>query len=66
MRLVDFVKDPVEENPMESWDGVEGLIRNGVENRFGKGTREFLREADRRQNHWKKDIPSRYGLRLKD
>jgi len=66
VRVVDFVTDPVEEKPMESWDGVEGLIRKGAENRFGKGTTEFLREADRRQKHWKKDIPRRYGLKLKD
>ena len=66
MRLVNFIKDPVEEHPMVSWDGVEGLIKNGVEKRFGKGTAEFLREADVRQKFWRKDLPRRYGLKLKD
>lgn len=34
VHLVDYVKDPVEENPLESWNGVEGLISMGAESIF--------------------------------
>lgn len=62
MRLVDYIADPMELNPMESWGGVEALIADGVEDRFGDGTKDFLREAYTRQEYMKTEIFRRYGL----
>ena len=62
MRLVDYVVDPLELGPWESWGGVEDLISRGVAERFGEGTIEFLREADKRQEHMKKEVIRRYGM----
>jgi hypothetical protein len=64
VRLIDFVKDPEEDNAMESWDGVEGLIKDGVEDRFGEGASAFLLEAYERQKVMKSEIPRRYGVKL--
>jgi hypothetical protein len=61
---VDFVKDPVEEYPMESKDGIEGLIKAGAEKRFGPGTTEFLREAHERQEYFKTELARRYAIPL--
>ena len=54
--------DPLELDRKESWNGVEGLILDGVEDRFGVGTTEFLREADKRQQYMKEELLRRYGL----
>jgi hypothetical protein len=63
VRLVDYVGDPAEEKPMESWGGVEGLILNGAEDTFGPGTEQFLRDAYHRQSHGMKvELFRRYGL----
>jgi hypothetical protein len=59
---VDFVKDPLEYNPMETWGGIDALIEKGAENMFGEGTEEFLREANKRQEYMKTEIYRRYGL----
>jgi hypothetical protein len=47
---------------MESWSGVEDLIKKDVEKKFGKGTTEFLREANVRQEYMKHEIFRRYGM----
>lgn len=62
MRLVDYVRDPLEADPWESWSGVEGLIARGAESHFGEGTTDFLREADVRHNYMRKEIVRRYGI----
>ena len=62
VRLVDYVKDPLERNPMETWGGIEALISKGAEEKFGNGTSEFLREANTRQEYMRKEIIRRYGL----
>jgi hypothetical protein len=62
VRLVDFIKDPLEREPMDMSGGVEALISAGAEKIFGAGTTEFLREAHRRQNYMKIEIIRRYGL----
>lgn len=59
---MDYVRDPLEYNPMETWGGVEALIEQGAEERFGKGTEEFLRESNKRQEYMKTEIYRRYGL----
>jgi hypothetical protein len=60
--MVDYIKDPGEEDYLESWDGVEGLIALGAEDKFGLETSEFLREANARQVYMKKELLRRYGL----
>jgi hypothetical protein len=60
--LIDYITDPLEENGMDSWHGVNGLISDGAEARFGAGTVEFLKEADERQRYMKTEILRRYGL----
>jgi hypothetical protein len=60
---VDYVRDPLEYDPWESWSGIEDLISRGAENHFGDGTVDFLREAYKRQNYMKKEIPRRYGVK---
>lgn len=60
--MADYEKDPKEENSMFSWEGVEGLIKDGAENKFGSGTELFLREASRREAYMKTEILRRYGL----
>jgi len=47
---------------METWGGIEALIEQGAEERFGEGTVEFLREANRRQLYMRKEIIRRYGM----
>jgi hypothetical protein len=63
VHLVDYVKDPAEEDPLESWSGVEGLISMGAEDIFGPGTKQFLRDASSRQSHMKVEVFRRYGLK---
>lgn len=53
----------MELNPMESWSGVEDLIKQGAEGKFGNGTTEFLREANVRQEYMKHEIFRRYGMK---
>jgi len=48
---------------MESWSGVEDLIKQGAEEKFGNGTAEFLREANIRQEYMKHEIFRRYGMK---
>jgi hypothetical protein len=60
--LVDYVRDPLETEMLESWNGVQELIAEGAEEKFGKGTAEFLREADRRQKYMRAELFRRYGL----
>ena len=62
VRLFDYVKDPLEVHPMKSWYGVEGLISDGAEGRFGVGTALFLREAYKMNEHMVEELPRRYGL----
>jgi hypothetical protein len=62
VRLVDYVVDPLEYGPMETWGGVEALIEQGAEQRFGEGTAGFLREANIRQLYMRKEIIRRYGM----
>jgi hypothetical protein len=62
VRLVDYVEDPLEYEPMQSWGGVEALIADGAEERFGEGTAAFLREAYIRQEYMKTEIIRRYGM----
>lgn len=63
VRLVDYVTDPLEEEPWESWAGVEDLISRGAEVHFGEGTEDFLREAFQRQEYMKDEIGWRYGIK---
>jgi len=58
--LVDYVRDPIEEDRWVSWSGVEGLIEMGVEEHFGVGTEEFLRKAFEKQEYMKSEIMRRY------
>jgi hypothetical protein len=60
--IVDYIKDPLENDKLDSWNGVEGLISAGAEEKFGTGTAEFLREAQKRQSFMKTEIFRRYGL----
>jgi hypothetical protein len=62
VRLVDYVKDPLELDVMESWSGIDGLINDGVEGKFGTGASEFLREAKERHEYMQVEIMRRYGL----
>jgi hypothetical protein len=47
---------------MESWNGVEDLISQGAEDRFGVGTAEFLKNAFERHRYMKTEILRRYGM----
>ena len=60
--MVDYVRDPLELNAMVSRYGVEGLINEGAEEKFGAGTAEFLRQAYKRQEYMKKEIFRRYKM----
>ena len=60
--LVDYVADPLETDWLESWDGVQGLISQDAEKKFGAGTNEFLNNAFERQTYMKTEILRRYGL----
>jgi hypothetical protein len=60
--MLDYIRDPLELDVMESWHGVEGLINDGAEENFGAGTAEFLREAYERQEYMKTEIFRRYGM----
>jgi len=62
VRLVDYVKDPLEYEPMDSWGGIETLISGGAEERFGPGTADFLHKAYERQWYMRKEIIRRYGM----
>lgn len=62
VHLVDYIADPLELHGMDSWGGVEGLIADGAEERFGAGTSDFLREAFVRQEYMKTEILKRYGM----
>lgn len=59
---MDYLVDPLETDPWESWNGVDDLIAKGVETNFGEGTTAFLEEADRRQEYMKTEIIRRYGM----
>ena len=60
--MLDYIIDPLELDIMESWNGVEGLICDGAEEKFGAGTADFLREAYRRQEYMKTEIFIRYEM----
>jgi hypothetical protein len=45
VRLVDYVNDHLENDPLGSWSGIEDLIARGVDEHYGNNTTEFLREA---------------------
>ena len=60
--MVDYIKDPLENDKLDSWNGVEGLISSGAEEMFGEGTAMFLRDAYERQNVMKTEIFRRYGM----
>lgn len=47
---------------MVSWNGIEGLISEGAEKRFGEGTEKFLKDAFQKQEYMKQDLLRRYGL----
>jgi len=47
---------------METWGGIEALIDQGAEGRFGEGTEVFLREANERQSYMRQEILRRYGI----
>jgi hypothetical protein len=61
---VDYVNDPLEDDPWESWSGVEDLIARGANSHFGNRTAEFLREAYKRHVYMKSEIERRYGVNL--
>jgi hypothetical protein len=60
--IADYIKDPLENDIQESWDGVKGLIYWGAEEKFGPGTDQFLRDANERQTYMKRELFRRYGL----
>lgn len=47
---------------MESWYGVEDLIKKGAEEKFGLGTEKFLRMADEKVKYMKREMLRRYGV----
>ena len=59
---MDYVVDPLEQDSMPSWVGVEGLISDGAEEKFGPGTSEFLRQAFEQQKYMRPELLRRYGL----
>ena len=59
---MDYISDPDEEDPLTSWNGVEGLIARGAERKFGEGTEKFLRDASKKQDYMKTELLRRYGL----
>jgi hypothetical protein len=60
--LIDYIKDPLEVDGMDSWGGIDGLISSGAETKFGLGTEEFLKNAYERQEYMKTEILRRYGM----
>lgn len=62
MYLVDYIRDSLENDKLDSWNGIEGLISSGAEEKFGEGTEVFLREANERQKFMKMEIYRRYGM----
>ena len=54
--------DPLELDGLDSWNGVEGLISMGAEEKFGAGTADFLKDAYLKQEFMKTEILRRYGL----
>jgi hypothetical protein len=64
VRLVDYVNDPLENDPWESWSGIEDLIARGADNHFGNRTAEFLREAYKRHVYMKVELGRRYGVEI--
>jgi len=59
---VDYIKDPLENDKLDSWNGIEGLISSGAEDKFGVGTEDFLWEANEKQKFMKTEIFRRYGM----
>jgi hypothetical protein len=59
---VDYLADPLELDGMFSWDGIEGLISMGAEEKFGSGTDQFLRKAFEKYEYMRIEILRRYGL----
>ena len=59
---MDYVKDPLENDPWESWSGIEDLIARGADDYFGNDTSKFLREAYKRHVYMKTEIGRRYGV----
>ena len=60
---MDYIADPLEVDSMSSWEGVEGLIADGAEEKFGPGTSEFLRQAFEKQKYMRPELLRRYGLK---
>jgi len=60
--LIDYIVDPLELDGLDSWNGVEGLISMGAEEKFGAGTADFLKDAYVKQEFMKTEILRRYGL----
>jgi hypothetical protein len=60
--MADYENDPKEESPMFSWNGVDGLIKDGAEEKFGPGAELFLLDAARRESYMRSEILRRYGL----
>ena len=60
---MDYVADPLEQDGMSSWEGIEGLIAKGAEEKFGPGTSEFLRQAFEQQKYMRPELLRRYGLK---
>ena len=60
--MIDYIVDPLELDGLDSWNGVEGLISMGAEEKFGAGTADFLRDAYLKQEFMKTEILRRYGL----
>jgi hypothetical protein len=64
VRLVDCIKDPYERDALESWDGVEGFITHGGEEKFGPRTATFLREAFKQQEIMKAELAKKIWIGL--
>jgi len=59
---VDYVVDPLELDGLSSWAGVDGLILDGAEEKFGPGTSEFLKQALEKHMYMRPELLRRYGL----
>ena len=60
--MADYENDPLEASSMFSWEGVEGLIKDGAEEKFGPGTAKFLLEAASRETYMRSELLRLYGL----
>jgi len=62
--MVDYVSDPLEASLMESWNGIEDLIKNGAQERFGTGAQSIFARGIRGAylQYMKKEITRRYGM----